>query len=718
MKRGIAKKRPATGPTQKPTTVVGLKSYLMRHGINILKPCAADAAAGTACWIASNLTPWNNILHIVGMELRESVQGRLYLRTFQKCNLDGLLHRVVCSYMISRLLRIHSCIETVELRYEGELFGRSSRGCSVNIADLIPNAGIECLWLSGHHIYNPEACKIVRAAARGSLHRILIHGVHLSYNDIYTLSVAISTSPRFTYIGLHDNGLRACDSMVLVGALNSNATVTTLQLEWNVVGIRAAHQFAEVLKVNTALQKVSLYRTRIGNKGGMAIAEALKVNSTLQILELGYNGIGQRAAAVFAEALTENTSLVSLDLKGNDIGGAGAAVLANMLRVNNTLKELDLCGNMIGDEGTVALATALCVNETLEALSVYSNEFSYYGANALAQCMATNKSLLRLNAGSRSTYGSTTHLQGFTEALKNNTHLEGLQLSIWCQNALLELSTTLTVNSTIRELSLHTGFGNLDPLFIALVGNRSLETLELHCSLTLPNSRMLRRLLECTRTIQTVIITRRMSTTCLTQLMLGLVKNTSVLKFRTAASQIGPSSVAALSAMVRSNKKLDELVVDRGTMCEAGLCELGSAMAANYSLLTLAMVYPPMSEGAFMINETLRRNWAYLYRAVQFATSGATDKCSAEAFEFHSKGSVLFTELTKTVGLSKAEAERAVRATKQYIRLNYFVITRVVKERLVCAQPSPEKPQVLFHQINPYCFQEITSYLKVADVAD
>ena len=66
---------------------------------------------------------------------------------------------------------------------------------------------------------------------------------------------------------------------------------------------------AEALKVNTALQVLSVRHHHISDEGGKALAEALKVNSALQDLCLDGNGISEEGGKALAGALKVNTAL-------------------------------------------------------------------------------------------------------------------------------------------------------------------------------------------------------------------------------------------------------------------------------------------------------------------------------------------------------------------------------------------------------------------------
>ncbi len=95
---------------------------------------------------------------------------------------------------------------------------------------------------------------------------------------------------------------------------------------------------------------------------------ALQTNTTLTALNLEWNGIDAAGATALATVLQTNTTLTALNLEWNDIGAAGATALATALQTNTTLTELNLDGNDIGAAGSTALATALQTNTTIISL--------------------------------------------------------------------------------------------------------------------------------------------------------------------------------------------------------------------------------------------------------------------------------------------------------------------------------------------------------------
>ena len=113
-------------------------------------------------------------------------------------------------------------------------------------------------------------------------------------------------------------------------------------------------------------------------------------------MSLGANEFGDAGAAALAIMLRENTVLEELELWRNRIGPAGAASLAKILQNDGTtLRLLTLRSNRLGDEGVVALAAALHTNRALDKLSLCKNAVGDTGAEALAMAVLQPGSGLR-----------------------------------------------------------------------------------------------------------------------------------------------------------------------------------------------------------------------------------------------------------------------------------------------------------------------------------
>ena len=184
---------------------------------------------------------------------------------------------------------------------------------------------------------------------------------------------------------------------VLAAVLETNTTLTNLDLQGNNIGPTGAESLSTALKTNTTLTHLDLSSNNIGPGGAVSLATALKTNTTLTNLDLRSNNIGPFDAESLATALKTNTTLTNLCLSyGNNIGPAGAESLAEALKTNTTLTDLDLSGNNIGPGDAVSLATALKTNTTLTNLNLRRNNIDPFDAESLATALRTNTVLTDL----------------------------------------------------------------------------------------------------------------------------------------------------------------------------------------------------------------------------------------------------------------------------------------------------------------------------------
>ena len=237
----------------------------------------------------------------------------------------------------------------------------------------------------------------------------------------------LGSSLELQTLRFRNSRINAADAVVLADVLQSNTTVTKLDLSDNAIGAAGAVGLAEVLKSNTTLTVLNLSYSGIGGAGAAGLAEALKSNTTLTVLNLSYNGIGDAGTAGLAEALKSNTTLTVLNLSYNSIGGAGAAGLAEALKSNATLTVLNLSHNGIGGAGAARLAEALKSNTTLTVLNLSYNSIGDAGAARLAEALKSNTTLTVLNL-SYNGIGNAGAAR-LAEALKSNTTLTVLKLS-------------------------------------------------------------------------------------------------------------------------------------------------------------------------------------------------------------------------------------------------------------------------------------------------
>ena len=106
-----------------------------------------------------------------------------------------------------------------------------------------------------------------------------------------------------------------------------------------------------LLESNSTLTAVDLYRNKLGDAGGVQLARALRSNQTLTRLDLGHNSIGVEGGVALGAALAHNRALRALDLYHNELQDGGAsAVWASMRQhplIGQCLLELNLQYNRL-----------------------------------------------------------------------------------------------------------------------------------------------------------------------------------------------------------------------------------------------------------------------------------------------------------------------------------------------------------------------------------
>ncbi|XP_078392922.1 tropomodulin-4-like [Cetorhinus maximus] len=105
------------------------------------------------------------------------------------------------------------------------------------------------------------------------------------------------------------------------------------------IPIQTLKEFAEALKHNTHVKKLSMAATRSNDPVAHAVAEMLKENSTLKSLNIESNFISGTGMQAITTALKGNSTLTELkiDNQRHQLGDVTEMEIANMLEQNTTI---------------------------------------------------------------------------------------------------------------------------------------------------------------------------------------------------------------------------------------------------------------------------------------------------------------------------------------------------------------------------------------------
>ena len=227
---------------------------------------------------------------------------------------------------------------------------------------------------------------------------------------------------------IEGEGIGDAAAAVLATSLETNTTLTNLNLSGNNLGRSGAESLATARKINTSLSNLNFSGNNLGPAGAESLATALKTNTILTNLDFSGNKVGPAGAVSLAPALKTNATLTNLNMSVNNLGPGGAESLATVLKTNTTLTNLDFSGNNLGPADAESLATALQTNKTLTNLNLSVNNLGPSGAESLAKALKknttlTNLGLMRNNLGSAGA-------ESLATALKTNTSLTNLNFSV------------------------------------------------------------------------------------------------------------------------------------------------------------------------------------------------------------------------------------------------------------------------------------------------
>ena len=267
------------------------------------------------------------------------------------------------------------------------------------------------------------ACKQALQASKNAPEVVELNlaGCHVVDEDAGWLEAMLETNTTLTSLNLRSNKLGDAAGAAIGRALETNTTLTSLNLESNNLGEAACAAISQALETNTTLTSLNLEGNNLGDAAGAAFGRALETNTTLTSLNLKHNNLGLAVRCVLLDAArpactvtvsnleackqallaSKNAPEVKdLNLTGCHVVDEDAGWLEAMLETNTTLTSLDLHNNHLGDAACAAISRALETNTTLTSLNLESNNLGKAGGAAIGRALETNTTLTSLHLDS------------------------------------------------------------------------------------------------------------------------------------------------------------------------------------------------------------------------------------------------------------------------------------------------------------------------------
>ena len=163
-----------------------------------------------------------------------------------------------------------------------------------------------------------------------------------------------------------------------------NTTLEKLYLSDNAISNDGAIAISTSLRFNISLQELSMSRNEITSEGAKEIIIAIKVNNTLKQLDLSINNEG---ANFLSDGLKNNISLLKLNISHSNITDRGIKVIAEAIQMNSTLQNISISKNHISTEGLLYFMEAVKNNCTLQVVNITHNNVTRSGFTSIKQCI-------------------------------------------------------------------------------------------------------------------------------------------------------------------------------------------------------------------------------------------------------------------------------------------------------------------------------------------
>ncbi|GFO32747.1 leucine-rich repeat-containing protein 74b-like [Plakobranchus ocellatus] len=192
-----------------------------------------------------------------------------------------------------------------------------------------------------------------------------------------------------TDLNLSDNRLNVC-AEELCHVIEQNDTLRRVNLSGNQFDDQCAEHLAELIMNTHKLEGLNLSHNNLGEKAGILLGPAISENLCLKELDLSWNHLRRKGAMAVAAGIKTNVFMKKVNLSWNGFGLEGSLALADALKTNNVLEEMDIMNNRITTEGAVLIGKGLSLNETLKVFKVGKNPMQSAGCWAIAAAILKN----------------------------------------------------------------------------------------------------------------------------------------------------------------------------------------------------------------------------------------------------------------------------------------------------------------------------------------
>ncbi|CAN7995603.1 unnamed protein product [Ixodes hexagonus] len=657
---------PSVDPSRVEASVARLGGKLGKAGLDITRLRAEQLS------IPSVLTACNEVLDPMALELKEYEPGKFSLGARSPESIDCSDMSVTeddamdGALLSSWLLRIRGCISVLDFGIESA----EDPLASVLRTVLDECGSLKTISLRYWDLSHQEMEEFIRALSfLSNVENFLLHSCIIS--DVSASNIArMLENSRSCMKSMHvgSGGFQPSGFASLITALSHCGNITSLVLSCWLVELDSVKLLAEYLKSTVCLRELKVPDIQ-KEACAEAILDAMRSNVSIRKLEIPLdNCASSQVAYPIADMIKVNSVLESLSIESRGIDSLGASAVADSLRTNSTLNELGFLCDRIGSQGAMAFAEALKLNKTLQKLQFGFSRMNCAVLKAFVLTLSQNSSLamvhlsdIDMNREEKGRLRTILTLSGACKRLStswNDVGLSRLAADIK-SNAMKEVYVDFDVDTRVNVLGdvfdavqrcshvthlciVKVGElpkSSIANLALALVHSKTLKTVELRCEYRYD--------------------------------LLKLVSVIDALKFNASITRMDfgdfdvedyGEEAKHLAEALRVNRTLHWVMFKTGVLTDRDLEGIAEAMSTNEVLVELVLGdCMSRSKGLFDIRERLRRNQLMLNRAVEFVLKTSVDEDESKgAFgKLYRKDSLV--EMVKTVAhLTDLEAREVI----------------------------------------------------------
>ena len=376
------------------------------------------------------------------------------------------------------------------------------------------------------------------------------------------------------------------------------------------------NEIEEGLKMNTRL--ISLILCNITNNGAITIAEVIQVNTTLQKLNISNNKISDDAVAAISDCLKFNTSLQELNISHNCITNGGIKLIAQAIQINSTLQNINISKNHMFTEGLLYFMEAVTNNCTLQIVNITHNNVTRSGFTSIKQCIENLQHPIQIYASWNEIISRNGELLVISKICTVQEAENNIEEDVWSfedydpDHIVTCLSECLKEDDTLLELNMSKNQiirSREKKIIEAIKVNKTL--LKLDASFTkIQDEDYISDCLKINKSLKELNMSENMITSNgAKEIATAIRVNTTLEKLDLSCNRISNDGVSFISDCFKNNNSLQELNISKNKITSEGAQYIAEAIQVNTTLAKINVSCNAISDdGAAAISYSLRFN--------------------------------------------------------------------------------------------------------------